>query len=108
MRLRIKQQYWRVADDAEAMRRVLVQRFTSLTHLMRAALVLRGQPAPSRRVDVIDAAVTHLGISRSFVDRVMALRHDDTRPDRATLVALFSDLLDAIRAVDAAIDEAGG
>jgi len=105
MRLRIKQQFWRVADDPAAMRRVLIQRFTSLTHLMRAALALRAHDAPARRREVIAAAVTHLGINPAFTQSMAAMREQRTKPDRETLVALFGDLLDAIRAVDAAIDE---
>lgn len=107
MRLRIKQQYWRVTGDQSAMRAVLVQRFTSLTHLMRAALALGGLPAPPRRADVLTAAVMHLGIDQKLVETVTRLRQTGSTPDRETLVALFGDLLEAIRAVDAAIADPG-
>jgi hypothetical protein len=105
MRLRIKQQFWRVADDSRAMRAVLIQRFTSLTHLMRAALALRGLPAPARRTEVISAAIEHLGVDQKLVESVTRLRQTSATPDRDTLVALFGDLLEAIRAIDAAIGE---
>jgi hypothetical protein len=105
MRLRMKQQFWRIADDPAAMRRVLLQRFTSLTHLMRAALALRGLEAPARRSDVVTAAVAHLGIDATFTQSMAAMRQQRAAPDRETLVARFGDLLDAIRAVDAAIGE---
>jgi predicted nucleotidyltransferase len=105
MRLRIKQQFWRVEGDARALRAVLVQRFTSLTHLMRAALALRGLPAPPRRGDVIHAAVTHLGLDPKLPAAVAELRRNRGTPARAALVTLFGDLMDAIRAVDAAISE---
>ena len=105
MRLRIKQQFWRVADDPAQMRRVLVQRFVSLTHLMRAALALRGLESPARRSEVVSAAITHLGINPVFTQSMSTMRQQHTKPDRETLVALFGDLLDAIRAVDAAIGE---
>ena len=107
MRFRIKQQFWRVADDDRALRRVLVQRFTSLAHLMRAALVLQGQPGPVRRAEVIEAAVAHLGVDRAFVNAIADLRQRRSSPDRAALVRLFGGLLEAIRAVDAAIGEFG-
>lgn len=106
MRLRIKQQFWRVADDPAALRRVLGQRFISLTHLMRAALALRGLDAPVRRADVITAALTHLGLDRTFVEQVTRLRETPSVPDRAALVTLFGALFEAIRTIDAAIGEA--
>lgn len=105
MRLRIKQQFWRVADDPAAMRRVLIQRFASLTHLMRAALALRALEAPARRSEVVAAAITHLGINPAFTQTLSAMREQHTKPEREILVAMFGDLLDAIRAVDAAIGE---
>jgi predicted nucleotidyltransferase len=105
MRLRIKQQFWRISDDDAAMKRVLGQRFTSLTHLMRAALMLGGHPAPARRADVLEAAVAHLGIDRALGETLTRLRQSRTPPDRATLVALFGDLLEAIRVVDAAVGD---
>jgi hypothetical protein len=105
MRFRIKQQFWRVSEDAAAMKRVLVQRFTSLTHLMRAALALRGLAAPARRADVVSAAVTHLGLDAKFAADIETLRSSRDVPDRATLVALFGSLLDAIRHVDTAIGD---
>jgi len=94
-----------VADDEGALRRVLVQRFTSLAHLMRAALVLQGLPGPVRRADVVESAVAHLGVDRELVDAVAAMRQRRSSPDRAALVKLFGRLLEAIRVVDAAIGE---
>jgi predicted nucleotidyltransferase len=106
MRLRIKQQFWRVAGDNRALRNVLVQRFTSLTHLMRAALALAGQAAPARRAEVVAAAVAHLGLDRGFADALAALRQRGATADRATLVRHFATLLETIRVVDAAIEAA--
>ena len=103
MRLRIKQQFWRVADDALAMRRILLQRFTSLTHLMRAALALRGFDAPIRRARVIDAAVAHLGLDAAFASSMTTLRQPRRVPPRDELVTLFGGLPAAIRVVDDAI-----
>jgi predicted nucleotidyltransferase len=105
MRMRLKQQFWRTADDPRVMRGVLVNRATSLIHLMRALLVLRGRPAPLGRHDVVVAAVDALGIDRAVADRLLALRKGGDPPDRATLVALFEGLLEMIRVVDARLDE---
>jgi hypothetical protein len=106
MRLRIKQQFWRVEADNRLLRSIILQRFTSLTHLMRAALLLQGAPAPAGRADVVEAAITHLGLQRSLADAVANLRREHTPPAHAELVTIFKALLDAIRLVDAAVSEA--
>ena len=104
MRMRLKQQYWRTVDDPQRMRAVLTDRFTSLVHLMRALLLLRGLPAPVPRRETLDAAAEHFGIDRECAARLLELRRGKT-PDRETLGGLFAGMMEMIRIIDSSIEE---
>jgi predicted nucleotidyltransferase len=103
MRMRIKQQYWRTANEPRLMRSVLVERFTSLVHLMRALLLLYNAPGPVMRREIIDAAAATLGIDKSVADELLDLRRSPP-PDQATLNRLFEGLMDIIRTLDSRVD----
>lgn len=105
MRMRLKQQFWRTANDPPRMRAVLVQRFGSLIHLMRALLRLYNQPVPLTRRETLDVAIVRFGIDRAFADRMMALRQSRSTPSSATLTTLFTGLMDMIRTVDSRVEE---
>jgi predicted nucleotidyltransferase len=100
MRMRIKQQFWRTCGRAPDMRRVLLDRFTSLAYLARALLWLRGVAVPSERDAIMEAAVRELGISSRFVDAMRALASRRGRATRDDLIELFTGTMEAIRIVD--------
>ena len=104
MRMRLKQQYWRTVDDPERMRVVLAARFTSLVHLMRALLLLKGLPAPVRRQETIEAAVQHFGIDGESAARLLELRRGK-RLEKEALNELFARLMEMIRVIDARVEE---
>lgn len=101
MRMRVKQQFWRAAGDREAMRRILLARFSSLVHLTRALLYLRGAAPPMAQPEILKLAVQHLKLDAEFAVQMLALKKNEERPD---LVALFTGLMDAIRAIDEEVD----
>jgi len=104
MRMRLKQQYWRTVDDPQRMRVVLTDRFTSLIHLMRALLLLRGLPAPVVRRETLDAAAERFGIDRECAARLLDLRQGKT-PGREALDRLFAGLMEMIRIIDSLVEE---
>jgi hypothetical protein len=69
MRMRVKQQFWKAAGDPKLMRLILIQRFTSLVHLMRALLFLENRPASPGHLQVIEAAIQDFGIDGDFSRR---------------------------------------
>jgi predicted nucleotidyltransferase len=105
MRMRMKQMYWRAASDSGAMRSVLVGRFTSLLHLIRALLLLRGLPAPLTRQQIVGAAAEHLGLDRQAAGQLLELRKDKTASDRKKLAQQFGQLMEMIRLVDTSVED---
>lgn len=105
MRMRLKQQFWRTVGDEKMMRAALAGRFKSLTHLMRALLMLRDLPVPVSMRDTIDAAAEHLRIDRAFAESMLALRRGKSPPDSRTLAAMFEGLMGMVRTIDARVEE---
>lgn len=105
MRMRIKQMYWRAAGDNRMMKSVLTARFTSLLHLVRGLLLLKGLPAPVTRREIIGVAAEHLGLDRQPAERLLELRQSKKPPDREPLLELFNGLMEMIRVVDASVEE---
>ena len=105
MRMRIKQQFWRAAGDARRMRLILLERFTSLVHLMRALMFLQGKPAPLGHEELVAAATRELGIDAEFGARMLALKSGRWKARPAELLEAFGKLMEMIRLVDAQVDQ---
>jgi predicted nucleotidyltransferase len=101
MRMRVKQQFWRAAGDRAVMRRILLARLSSLVHLTRVLLYLRGAAPPVSQPEILKIAVQNLKLDAEFVVQMLALKKDEGRPD---LNALFTGLMDAIRTIDEEVD----
>lgn len=104
MRMRIKQQFWRTAGDARMMRRILLQRFSSLLHLMRALLFLQHQSPQLSHQAIVAAAVPALHIDPAFAQWMVELKHGAQHPNQQELVHAFEQLMELIRVLDDAID----
>lgn len=101
MRMRVKQQFWRAAGDRTAMRRILLARFSSLVHLTRALLHLKGAAPPLSHAEILRLAVQNLKLDAEFAVQMLALKKNEGRPD---LNALFTGLMEAIRTIDEEVD----
>jgi hypothetical protein len=106
MRMRIKQQFWRSCGNPIHMRQVLLERFTSLAHLIRALLWLRKVLVSTSQREIMDAAVRELGISRSFVDTLFDLKSSRLKPKSDILIDLFTQMMNVIRVVDEQTEDA--
>ncbi|MEW6352115.1 MAG: hypothetical protein AB1646_23940 [Thermodesulfobacteriota bacterium] len=100
MRARIKQQFWRTAGDERAVRWVLVRRFSSLVHLIRALLYLMGKEAPIPRTKILEAAHRDLGIDENFIKDMLKLRTYQVKLSKEQAVRSFTSLMQAVRTVD--------
>ncbi|MGC9971503.1 MAG: hypothetical protein ABSE56_13040 [Bryobacteraceae bacterium] len=104
MRMRIKQQFWRAAGDPKLMRLILLQRFSSLVHLLRVLLFLRNKPTPLPPHEVVEAAVRELNVDPEFAREMFAWKAGKAKPDP---VGAFSKLMEMIRLIDAEVDRLG-
>jgi predicted nucleotidyltransferase len=101
MRMRIKQQFWRSSGHLQRSQTILLERFTSLAHLIRALLFLMSLNPPVSLAKVMDLAVTALNIDRDFVSRMFSLKKQGGQLNDQEIIKAFSDIMDAIRIVDA-------
>lgn len=104
MRMQVKQQFWKTAGDPKLMRLILIQRFTSLIHLMRALLFLENKPTSARQREVVETAEREFGIDGEFARRMFALKDGELKLRTGELVYSFDELMELIRALDARVD----
>jgi predicted nucleotidyltransferase len=105
MRLRLKQQFWRLSGDPQRLRWAIANRFSALIHLLRALLLLRRLAAPTVRREIIAAAASHFGIDPRASSALLGLRHPESKYTPALLTQLCEQLMDMIRAVDDLVEE---
>lgn len=104
MRMRLKQQFWRAAGDQTALRAILVRRFSSLVHLMRALLFLEQGRVALAAGDIVEAAVAAWQLDAAFCRSMLALKNGTWKPDARGAVAAFSELMEAVRRIDEETD----
>ncbi len=104
MRMRIKQQFWRAAGNKRMMRIILLKRFASLTHLLRALLVLQNKPTSLSHQAIMEKAIRELKIDQQFVQWIGELKKG-RKVGSQELESAFDKLLDLIRVVDNHVDQ---
>ncbi len=105
MRMRIKQQYWRAAGNQQVLNSIIIDRVSSIVHLMRVFLFLKTKSRPPVAVgDVVVQAAQSLGFERSFVETVLAMKKSRKSFKRDELPSNFQKLLELIRVLDQAAD----
>jgi hypothetical protein len=105
MRMRIKQQFWRTSGDERRIRFVLLERFSSLVHLIRALLFLLKKPTPVEHARIMELACAELGVDARFVARMFQFKAGQIQLNREEMVQTFADLMEVIRLVDGKVDE---
>jgi predicted nucleotidyltransferase len=104
MRMRIKQQFWMAAGNADAIDAILRHRFASFLHLLRALLFLEGMQPSSSQSEMAKLAVSEVGIDSAFVEQMLSLRAGKLKLKGASQIEAFSGLMDAIRIADERVD----
>ena len=105
MRMRIKQQFWKASGDEKVMNKILIQRVSSIAHLMRVFLFLKTRKSPPIAThEIINMAAQHLKFDKGFVEIVLSNKNKHKSLKREELVSGFQKLLDLIRVVDQATD----
>lgn len=106
MRMRIKQQFWKVSGDEKVMNKILVQRVSSIIHLMRVYLFLKTKKSPPIALnEIVELSAKHLSFDKGFVDAVLSTKNMHKSLKREELVSGFQKLLNLIRVVDQATDD---
>jgi predicted nucleotidyltransferase len=104
MRMRIKQQFWRACGDEALLRRIIIERFSSLLHLMQALLFLHHKAKTTTESNVVEMAVREFGIDPNWARKLQELKNGSINLSRDELMDAFAGLMDIIRLVDAATD----
>lgn len=105
MRMRIKQQFWKSIHDTKLMNSVLIQRITSIVHLMRVYLFLKTKVTPpTSNREIIDMCSKHIHIEKQFIETILAAKNSGKLIDKESMPDYFTRLLNHIRLIDQATD----
>jgi hypothetical protein len=105
IRTRLKQQFWATTGDPGRIRRVLLERFTSLIHLSRVLLYLRKKETPTSHRKIMEVASSDLGIAKDFIEMMFKLKSNEIKLGQKEAVKAFTDMMEAVRVVDKHVDE---
>lgn len=105
IRMRLKQQFWATTGDPLRIRRVLLERFTSLIHLSRVLLYLRKKEPPISHRKIMEIACSDLGITKDFIDTMFKLKNNEIKLGQTEAVKAFTDMMEAVRIIDKHVDE---
>jgi len=106
MRMRIKQQYWTAADNEDSMKQILKTRFTSIIHLSRALLFIKGKYTPISHKEIMNTAVTEFGLNAEFISEMFLLKINPKAISKKKLIQAFVSMLATIRILDTLADSA--
>jgi hypothetical protein len=103
----LKQQFWATTGNSGRIRRVLLERFTSLIHLSRVLLFLKKKETPTSHRKIMEIACSDLNISRDFIDMMFKLKSNEIKLGQKEALKAFTDMMEAVRVIDKHADEAG-
>lgn len=105
MRMRIKQQFWRSCGDDHLMRRILLERYTSIIHLSKVLLFIMDRPVSPNFDDILKLATEVIGIPTSYIEKMKSVKANKPKTDGQQLVQLFTELMEVIRIIDNKADQ---
>lgn len=102
--LSLKQLYLGVNNQTVALKEPLIRSFTSILHILRNVLRLKGRQPPYRKEDLLRELSVNFKIETSLWEKILAVKLKKIRINKEEMKELFfifvNDLEEIIRAVD--------
>ena len=93
-----------VLSDVTLLQTLMLDSVSTFCALMRHALRLAGQTAPTGKRDAVSAASAHFGFEAVPFHSLLDMREDSNKAGRAKPAALFGQYLSQIDLLIAAVD----
>jgi hypothetical protein len=102
--LRLRQKAGGVLSDAGLLRRLLLDSLSTFCVLFRHALILHGEPPPTRKREIIVRAAERFGFDPLPFEKLLDVREERLKPREADPAALLAPYLQGIAAAIDAVD----
>ena len=105
--IRLRRQYITVSTSIEGMTHLMAESLATFASVFRAVLMINGIEPPLTKQEVAAATAAHLGIDGKPFEKIFNIRKNNFAPklDEATANQLFTDYMEQIERVIAAVDE---
>ncbi len=97
LRMRIKQQFWRVFRSVPHARSNLLVVFSSLLHLLRVLFHLKEMEIPESQEELIKQSRETLGIETGFLEEMLKIKQGGVRLRKEQIPSLYEKSLEALR-----------
>jgi predicted nucleotidyltransferase len=103
--LRLRALYLPLSESSDGLMKLMTDSIVSFVQLLRPLIELLGGPAPLERQEVIEQAGERLNIDAAPLQRVLKLRNEATQLMELEVQDLFSDYLNCLSQIIAAVDK---
>jgi hypothetical protein len=103
--IHLRQAYIRLNADKTSLRHLLLKSFTSVLHILRNVLRLKGRVPPYLKQDIINDVASEFRINKLAWEKILAIRDKGGRLDRETQEGLFIDFIRDLEKIVEAVDK---
>ena len=102
--LNLKQLYLGLNDRPAALKEPLLRSFTSILHILRNVLRIKGQQPPYKREDLLKDIAAHFKIEISHWEKILAVKLGKVKITKAQTEELFLVFVDNLEEIIQAVD----
>jgi len=102
--LSLKQLYLGLSDRPVALKEPLIRSFTSILHILRNVLRLKGRQPPYKKEDLLKEIAAHFKIEIIYWEKILATKLKKIRINKAQTEELFLAFVDNLEEIIQAVD----
>lgn len=102
--LSLKQLYLGLNDRPAALKEPLIRSFTSILHILRNVLRLKGRQPPYKKEDLLKEIAAHFKIEISYWEKILAAKLKKIRINKVQTEELFLTFVDNLEEIIQAVD----
>ena len=104
--INLKQQYLKISrDDKRGLSLLLYKNFTSLVHLLRNMLRLKGKPVPYLKEEILQSFSAEFKIDTTTLKRILDLKNNPKKVTLGEILVLLDNFVIELERIIAIIDE---
>jgi len=102
--LNLKQSYLGLSNRPETLREPLIRAFTSVLHILRNVLRIKGKQPPYKKEDLLKEIAAHFKIEIGHWEKILAAKLKKIRINKAQTEELFLTFVDNLEEIIQAVD----
>ncbi len=104
--IKLKQAYMTIGNDTNALCGLLFVSFTSILHILRNTLRIKGKKAPYLKGEVLKTLAAEFKIDMQVWEKILAARNKAVKLSKGEVDRLFIDFVQELESIIAVVDKA--